>query len=166
MIRSIDALTRVLNVLAAMWLMLLTVVILVDVVGRFGFNSPLPGAREIVGNSVVAILFLQIPLAVLRGGMIRTTFVYDLVGPNGKRIIDGLTFILGIAFFVAVGVGGWPDMIMGWRVREFEGIGALEIPVYPVRTIAVFLSFLAAIVYLLLLIGVALPKKEPPGAAS
>ncbi len=39
-------------------------------------------------------------------------------------------------------------MITGWRIREFEGIGALEIPVYPLRTMAVFLSFLGAIIYL------------------
>ena len=146
--RSLGTLANTLNIIAAAWLLVLAFVILYDVIGRAVFNSPFAGAREILGNSVVAILFLQVPLAIHRGNMLRTTLIYDLTGPNGKRVIDIITFSLGVGFFVAMGVGGWADMITGWRIREFEGIGALEIPVYPIRTIAVFLSFFGAIVYL------------------
>ncbi len=146
--RSLGSLVNILNIIAAAWLLMLAFVILYDVIGRAVFNSPFLGAREILGNSVVAILFLQVPLAIHRGNMLRTTLIYDLTGTNGKRVIDITTFLLGAGFFVAMGVGGWHDMITGWRIREFEGIGALEIPVYPLRTMAVFLSFLGAIVYL------------------
>ena len=145
--RSLGSLVNILNIIAAAWLLMLAFVILYDVIGRAVFNSPFLGAREILGNSVVAILFLQVPLAIHRGNMLRTTLIYDLTGTNGKRVIDITTFLLGAGFFVAMGVGGWHDMITGWRIREFEGIGALEIPVYPLRTMAVFLSFLGAIVY-------------------
>ena len=146
--RSLGSLVNILNIIAAAWLLILAFVILYDVIGRAVFNSPFAGAREILGNSVVAILFLQVPLAIHCGNMLRTTLIYDLTGANGKRVIDIITFLLGAGFFVAMGVGGWHDMITGWRIREFEGIGALEIPVYPLRTMAVFLSFLGAIVYL------------------
>lgn len=146
--RSLGSLANILNVIAAAWLLMLAFVILYDVIGRAVFNSPFLGAREILGNSVVAILFLQVPLAIHRGNMLRTTLIYDLTGVNGKRVIDIVTFLLGVGFFVAMGFGGWDDMITGWRIREFEGIGALEIPVYPIRTIAVFLSFFGAVIYL------------------
>lgn len=163
---SIDALTRVLNVVAAVWLTIIAFVILYDVIGRYAFNAPFAGAREIVGNSVVAIVFLQIPLAIRRGAMIRTTLIYDLSGEVGKRIIDALTFVLGVAFFLAVGVGGWDGMVTGFQVREFEGIGAMEIPVWPIRGAAVFMSFLAAIVYLLMLFRVAVHGIETPDRAA
>lgn len=146
--KSLGGLANILNIIAAAWLLILAFVILYDVIGRAVFNSPFLGAREILGNSVVAILFLQVPLAIHRGNMLRTTLIYDLLGVSGKRVIDIATFTLGIVFFVAVGVGGWSDMITGWRIREFEGIGALEIPVYPIRTISVFLSFFGAVIYL------------------
>lgn len=146
--RSLGSLANVLNIVAAAWLLILAFVILYDVIGRAVFNSPFLGAREILGNSVVAILFLQVPLAIHRGNMLRTTLIYDLAGRNGKRIINIITFLLGVGFFVAMGVGGWDDMITGWRIREFEGIGALELPVYPIRTMAVFLSFFGAVIYL------------------
>ncbi len=146
--RSLGSIANLLNIIAAAWLLILAFVILYDVLGRALFNSPFLGAREIVGNSVVAILFLQVPLAIHRGNMLRTTLIYDLTGPNGKRVIDIVTFVLGLGFFVAMGAGGWDGMITGWSIREFEGIGALEIPVYPIRTITVFLSFFGALVYL------------------
>ena len=146
--RTLGSLANILNIIAAAWLLVLAFVILYDVLGRALFNSPFLGAREILGNSVVAILFLQVPLAIHRGNMLRTTLIYDLTGVTGKRVIDIVTFALGCAFFVAMGAGGWDDMITGWRIREFEGIGALEIPVYPIRSMAVFLSFFGALVYL------------------
>ncbi len=146
--RTLGSLANVLNIVAAAWLLILAFVILYDVLGRALFNSPFLGAREILGNSVVAILFLQVPLAIHRGNMLRTTLIYDLTGVNGKRVIDIVSFMLGVGFFVAIGMGGWDDMITGWRIREFEGIGALELPVYPIRTLAVFLSFFGAIIYL------------------
>ena len=148
--RSYGILSNILNVIAAAWLLVLAFVILYDVLGRALFNSPFLGAREILGNSVVAILFLQVPLAIHRGNMLRTTLIYDLLGQSSKRVIDIVTFLLGMGFFIAVGIGGWADMITGWRIREFEGIGALEIPVYPLRSMTVFLSFFAAIAYALL----------------
>ena len=87
---SVATLGKILNAIAAIWLALLAFIILYDVVGRGVFNSPLSGAREVIGNSVVAILFLQIPLAIQRGSMIRTTFIYDLSGRTGRRIINSV----------------------------------------------------------------------------
>ncbi len=147
-----ETLTRALNALAAGWLMLLAVLILYDVVGRGVFDAQFLGAHEIVGNSVVGILFLQLPNAIRNRGMARTTLVYDKVGPWGRTLIDALTGLCGLTFFLAIAVGGWGDMVTGWQIAEYEGIGAVEVPVYPIRTITVFLSFLSAAVYLLFLL--------------
>jgi TRAP-type C4-dicarboxylate transport system permease small subunit len=113
------------------------------------FDASFLGAHEIVGNSVVGILFLQIPYAIQSGGMSRTTLIYDKVGPWGRIVIDATTFGLGIAFFAAIAVGGWGDMVTGWQIAEYEGIGAVEVPVYPIRAITVVLSLLSCFVYLL-----------------
>ncbi len=144
-------LTRLLNSIAAVWLMALAVVILYDVVGRGVFDAPFLGAHEIVGNSVVGILFLQIPHAVQSGGMARTTLLYDKVGPFLQAMIRALAYGVGAIFFTSIAVGGWGDMVTGWRIDEYEGIGALEVPVYPIRTLTVFLSAFAAFIYLLLM---------------
>jgi TRAP-type C4-dicarboxylate transport system permease small subunit len=151
---SAGHLTRTLNALAAAWLVLLAVIILYDVVGRGVFDAPFMGAHEIVGNSVVGILFLQLPNAIQRSGMARTTLIYDKMGPWGRNLIDGSTSVCGIVFFCGIAIGGWGDMITGWQIGEYEGIGALEVPVYPIRTLTVVLSFLSATIYLLFLIDI------------
>jgi len=80
----------------------LALIIFVDVSGRYLFSMPLLGATEIIKNSVVSITFLQIPLAIYRGGMIRTTLIYDMVGPNW-------IMILGVAIVVLLvpGLASW-----------------------------------------------------------
>lgn len=147
--RLILRLTRTLNVAAAVWLLILALLILVDVVGRGVFNKPFLGTFEIVKNSVVAILFLQLPFTLFEGRMLRTTLVYERAGNAGRQLIDAFSYALGAAMFLAIGVGGWPDMITAWRILEFEGVGAFEFPTYPIRTIIVVLAFLAAGVCLL-----------------
>jgi TRAP-type C4-dicarboxylate transport system permease small subunit len=149
--RRFAGLTRALSKLGAFWAMALAFLVIADIIGREAFSSPLPGTIEIVGNSVVAILFLQLPHAIAGGAMLRSTIVYDRLGELGRAVVDGLALALGLAFFVALAAGGWDDMIEGWRILEFEGEGALRVPVYPVRTLIVGLGLVAAAVYAALL---------------
>lgn len=141
-----DRIAGSLNVLAAIWLMAIALVIFVEVTGRGLFNSFL-GGDEIVTNSVPAIVFLQVPLAIHVGSMLRTTIVYDHAGILGRRLIDGLNAVLGLVLFAAIAVGGWADMIQGWEILEYQGIGALEVPVYPIRTIIIVSAILIVAVY-------------------
>jgi TRAP-type C4-dicarboxylate transport system permease small subunit len=139
--------TKLLSTVAAFWAMFLAFIIIADIIGREVFNFPLPGTIEIVGNSIVSILFLQIPAAVGSNAMLRTTMIYEKYGELGRRWIDAIAMILGIFFFIGVIVGGWGDMIEGWRIREFEGEGSLRVPVYTVRTIIIALGALTVVVY-------------------
>lgn len=141
-----DRIAGSLNVLAAVWLMAIALVIFVEVAGRGLFNSFL-GGDEIVTNSVPAIVFLQVPLAIHVGSMLRTTIVYDHAGALGRRVIDGLNALIGLVLFAAIAVGGWTDMIRGWEILEYQGIGALEVPVYPIRTIIIVSAILIVAVY-------------------
>ena len=62
------------------WLASVAMLIVYDVVGREFFDSPFHGTNEIASNSVLSILFLQLPLSILTGGSLRTTIVYGNVG--------------------------------------------------------------------------------------
>ena len=86
MVRGFAGLARVIHVLSAFWVLLIAFVIIADVLGRAIFSAPLQGTTEIIRNSVVAITFLQLPLAILSGSMLRTEIVSELLGPTGRRI--------------------------------------------------------------------------------
>jgi TRAP-type C4-dicarboxylate transport system permease small subunit len=161
--KLLDRLSNVLSTIAAVWLILIAIVIFLEVTGRGLFDLFL-GGDEIVTNSIPAIVFLQVPLAIRVGSMLRTTIVFDHLGKQGRHVINGLSYCAGIVLFVAIAVGGWTDMVRGWEIGEYQGIGALEVPVYPIRTIIVFSAILIVLIYATLLAQAFAGRDQTPGA--
>lgn len=150
-----------LSTISAFWVLLLCAIFLYDIIGREAFNKPFLGTHEIVGNSIVGILFLELPSSIKSGAMLRTTIVYNVISDFWRRVIDSLSYILGIALFTSIILGGWDSMIVGWQIGEIEGAGAFEVPVYPVRTVIVVFSIICALVYLQLLVFTWIGKDQP-----
>ena len=155
--------TEVLSTISAFWALLLCGIFMWDIIGRELFNSPFLGTHEIVGNSIVGILFLELPSSIKRGAMLRTVFVFNAVTDLWRRVIDSSSYILGITLYGAIIWGGWGTMITSWETLEIEGAGAFEVPIYPVRTIIIVFSIICALVYMQLLYftvtGKITPKK-------
>ena len=135
--------------IAAIWLIIVALTIFAEVTFRnFGLFL---GADQIVQNSVPAIVFLQVPFAIASGSMLRTTLIFDFFQVKGKKIINSLSYIIGALVFTGIAIGGWTDMIKGWEIREYQGIGAIEFPVYPIRTVIIFSSIIIVFIYLTLI---------------
>ena len=144
--QTVGVFSRVLNILSAVWLGSIAILILCDVIGREFFQSPVYGTNEIVSNSVVSILFLQLPLTILTRSSLRTTIFYGVAGTRGRGFIDAVAYFLAGLLFLAIAVGSWPNMVEAWEILEQEGSGIINIPVYPIRTLVVFVSFVGVIV--------------------
>ena len=141
---------ELLQSIAAIWLILVAIAIFAEVTFRnFGLFL---GADQIVQNSVPAIVFLQVPFAIASGTMLRTTLIYDFFKERGKRIVNRISYIIGVLLFTGIAIGGWTDMIKGWEIGEYQGIGAIEFPVYPIRTVIIFSSIIIVIIYSTLII--------------
>ena len=74
-----------------------------------------------------------------------------MVGPRGKGVIDALSYILAGLLFLGIAIGGWPNMIEAWQILEQEGSGIIVIPVYPIRSLVVFVSIISVGVCCLLI---------------
>ncbi len=142
---------RVIHVISAFWILILGVIILIDVFGRTLFSAPLLGATEIIKNSVVSITFLQLPLAIYSGSMLRTSIIADAVGPTTQKVLRTITGLLGTLFFVFLIISAWDHMIDAWRIGEYEGEGALRVPTYPVRTLMIGTAIFSALAYLMMI---------------
>lgn len=149
--KTIGRIARATHVVSAVWVLVLAVIIFIDVSGRYFFGLPLLGATEIIKNSVVSITFLQLPLAIYRNGMIRTTLIYGLVGADWQRILRTFTNVMGLLFFLGTAFSAWGPALEALGVSEYEGEGALRVPTYPVRFLVVFTSVFAAYVYFYLI---------------
>ena len=152
MTSPVKRVAETIHILSAFWVLVIAGIILVDVFGRHFFNSPFLGAVEIIKNSVVSITFLQLPLAIYSGGMLRTTLLYGAVGPQYQRVLRSLTNVLGFLFFAGVAYSSWMPFLEALAINEYEGEGALRVPTYPVRLLVVLTSIFAAFVYIYLLV--------------
>lgn len=147
------AAARMIHILSSVWVFILALVILVDVFGRVLFLSPLPGTKEILQNSVVLVTFLQIPLAIFSGSMLRTTILSDAVPLLIKRLLRTLAYALGLALFVAIAVATIPDTLEAIRLNEYEGEGSFRIYTWPIRLLVAATSAFAGFAYLSLMIA-------------
>ena len=141
------------HILSSVWVFILAVVILIDVFGRILFSQPLPGTKEILQSSVIAVTFLQIPLAIYSGSMLRTTLVHDLMPAFVKKLLRTFAYALGFILFAAIGYASFPEAVDAMRIGEYEGEGALRIYTWPIRFLIVVTAIFAAIAYLTMMVA-------------
>jgi TRAP-type mannitol/chloroaromatic compound transport system permease small subunit len=65
-----------------------------------------------------------------------------------KEIIQVFVFLFGAIIFAAIFVSSWADTIYAWKILEYEGEGALRVPVYPIRSLILLGSALTTIYFL------------------
>ena len=141
--------TEALLVVAAVLAFLLSFVIMIDVIGRTAFNTPLKGTPEMVSAALVIILFLQAGYAVRSGGMINVDFLLMRMPARVQSYVLSFGALLGAAFFALVCWGALDPAIYSWTSNEYEGEGALRVPSWPARFVVVIGTALAALSYLL-----------------
>lgn len=134
---------------AAILAFLICFLVCADVIGRVVFNSPVKGTPEIVSFSIVVICFLQAPFAIRSGGMIFVDALTSRLPPLGQRVLEIFGYVMGVAFFSIVFWGSIDPSIHAWTSNEFEGEGAMRVPVWPARFIILMGTFLCAFNYLL-----------------
>lgn len=111
---------------------------------------PISGTKEIVANSVVMIVFLQIGFAIRSGAMLRADFIVTALPKSFQKILLFIALVLGAVLFFFLMKAGIKLAIRSFVNGEFDGEGALRVPVWPTRWMVVFGAGLAGINYLIL----------------
>ena len=169
LIRINEWITNALLVIAATLAFLLSFLVVADVTGRVLFNSPVKGTPEIVSISIVVICYLQAAYAIRSGGMLRVDAFISFLPRPVREALDVIGALLGAAFFSLILWGAYDPAVYSWTSDEFEGEGALRVPVWPARFIMLLGSALAILNYLLLayqallrMLGKSAPPPPPP----
>ncbi len=152
LIRLSDWLTRGLMILGAVWAFGLCFLILADIVCR-ALGIPLSGTKELVANSVVIILFMQVGYAVRSGSMLRATFLVDMMPPRVRRVLMILCLLAGAGIFFFLLNAAITPALRSFANGEFDGEGALRVPVWPARFAIIFGAGLAGVNYTILLLA-------------
>jgi TRAP-type transport system small permease protein len=130
-----ERLTRWLHHLSGALLVGLMVLTVVNIVGRWLFDTPLPGAVELTEIGMVAIVFLGLAYAQVRGDHIRVDLLYEQLGARGRKVLNLFAALVSFATVA----------FMTWRLGVYAGqlgasgrtTSALRIPLFWVAWIAV-----------------------------
>ncbi len=151
---------------AAAIIFLLSFLVVADVIGRGVFNSPVKGTPEIVSMSIVIICFLLAAYAIQSGAMLRTDVIVSMFGRRGFAFADLMSGLLGAFFFLLIVWGSFEPSLHAWTSNEFEGEGALRVPVWPARFVVMIGSALVIAIYLgqaaLAVFALMRPDDAPP----
>lgn len=121
-----------------------------DVVARNLFNAPFFGVPELMKMTIVAIVFLQLPHAVLSGRMIRADVFLNSLPLRPRRVLNTFHMICGALFLAAVALGVWPQLVEAIIYNLFVGVWVgFRAPVWPIRSIIVLGAILGCVAYLL-----------------
>ncbi len=151
-LRLNEWITRALLVTAALLAFSLSFLVVADVIGRGVFNSPVKGTKEVVEFSIVVICFLQAGYAIRSGGMLQVDVITGALPARVRAGLAAFGALLGLAFFGLILWGSFEPLGHAWRAGEYEGEGALRIPVWPARLVVLAGAALAALNYLLLVV--------------
>jgi len=125
---------------AAVILFCMMMITFVDVIGRYGFNSPMRGGFEITELMLLVLIFAGLPLVSHADEHVTMDFIDHLIGPKGKRILVSIAHLV-----VAVALLGlsWLIWIKAGKIAGYgDTTDVLRIAVGP------FVYFMAAMIAL------------------
>lgn len=136
LVRLLDRVMSLANGAATLWILVLMTLIVADVIGRDALLSPIAGVPEMVGFSIVVIVFLQAPHTHRHGQMIRSEGLLVAIRMRRPRLAAALDLVaqcIGVAVSVILAAAIAPRLVTAFRSGEFEGIpGHFTISVWPV----------------------------------
>ncbi len=92
----VHTLSRVFSWLGVAVLLAMTFVTTGDVIGRYGFQSPLVGSIDIIELMMVVLVFPCIAYCASQDGHVRVDVVYVKLGPRSRASLDTITSALSV----------------------------------------------------------------------
>ena len=127
----------------------LMLLIVADVIGRNFLDAPITGVSEIAARAVVAIVFLQVPAAILQLRLTRADFLVRRLQKSSPRFVAWLEAVFclaGAIVFALILWASWPKFLSAWQTAEFFGVqGVWTIPTWPFRGITILGCLIAVL---------------------
>jgi hypothetical protein len=143
------------SALGTVWIFGLLILVNADVIGRDFLGKPVPGVPELLGLSIVGIVYLQLPNTLWAGRFTRAEFLSDVIDRRWPRAGAGVRAFYHALGAVLIGLllaALWPELTRAWELGDYVGaMGSFTAPTWPVRAIMVVGAAVTVITYLLLL---------------
>lgn len=150
--RSSDRLShwisRSLGVLAALVLFAMMALTFVDVIGRYWFDTPVPGGFEITEMMMATLIFAGLPLVTARQEHVTIDLFDAFIPVLMRRPRDG---VINLLCTVIMGVVTWRVWIKAGETVEYGDVTAiLHIPMWPMTYFMVVTAAATTLVFAIL----------------
>ena len=133
------------NAIATLWTFLIMFLMTGDVLGRALFNQPITGTQELVRISLVGIVFMHLAHSMWSRRQVRSEAILSRVSPVVRGTLEVIVHFFAAGVFVGIVASSWSPMVVAWKIAEYEGEGALRLPVAPLRSLIILGCAVAAI---------------------
>lgn len=146
--RRLSVVTVLMNNIGTVIIVIGMLIVCGDVAARNLFNSPFFGVPELMKMTIIAIVFLQLPHAVLTGRMIRADVFLNTLPERARYALNTFHMVCGVLFLGAIAWGVWPQLVEAYVYNWFVGLWVgFSAPVWPIRTVVVAGAALGCVAY-------------------
>lgn len=163
-LRAFDHVTGALSALGTAWIFVLMLLICADVAGLALFAHPLYGVVELVEQTIVPVVFLQLAHALAHGRLTRADFLFAPMvkaDPAAASILEFVFLLVGGALFAALTWVLWGEFAGAWRNQDYFGsTGVFTVSTWPFKLLTAIGSAATTAQFLLEALSMAgrLPK--------
>ncbi len=129
----LERINRFLLAATVIWVLVMTAIVAINVIGRQFFRSPLPSTVELVGLLGALLISFGLAPSQYAGRNISIPIVTDTLPQKTRKVFDVSTLVLSLAI---IAVLAWTGGIQAWDMwLKHERTSILEWPVAPFRLV-------------------------------
>lgn len=141
---------------ALLWVVWVSIIfmilmIVIDVSGRYAFNSPLPVTVEMSQLIMPFVIYPALAYALAKRQHVRVSLVTDRLPPRAQSACEILAYLMGLFFAVLITHWGWQEFWESFVIREIMP-AAIPLPFWVGKFLVPFGGFFFALQFLLLLL--------------
>lgn len=149
MVKLTERLTHLLGWVAGATVLLMMFHVIIDVIGKYVFNAPLPGTAEVVAAYyMIGCVFLPLAWVEASGGSIVVEVIFENCSPKAQAVMLKLADVVSIVYYSVLAWFSWTVATHAWRVNETVD-GIWRITTWPAKFLLPFGFALAVAVILL-----------------
>ena len=128
--RCLGGIVRAANLISAVCVLILMVLVIADIFGRYLLNSPVPMTYEVGSFLMVFVVFLGLAYTQRMKAHIRVEFFTLRLSERARAALDIVASGLGLLLYAIITYQSFVWALASWRVGDYVS-GLVNIPRWP-----------------------------------